>query len=102
MALAGLCSLTDLEAIPGCHIRLANPFTYLLSGSLLSAGNFGLNTGIDKNLDAMIGEHKLKDNVRSDVSNGVVTLKGTGSLAGSTFVSPEIGGTGAQFEASGE
>ncbi len=25
MALAGLCSLTDLEAIPGRHIRLLDP-----------------------------------------------------------------------------
>jgi osmotically-inducible protein OsmY len=36
-----------------------------------------LDSGIDKNLDAMLVQHKLKDNVRYDVSNGVVTLKGT-------------------------
>lgn len=36
-----------------------------------------LDSGIDKNLDAMLVQHKLKDDVRYDVSNGVVTLKGT-------------------------
>jgi hyperosmotically inducible protein len=35
-----------------------------------------LDSGIDKNLDAMLVQHKLKDNVRYSVSNGVVTLKG--------------------------
>ena len=36
-----------------------------------------LDSGIDKNLDAMLVQHKLKDDARYDVSNGVVTLKGT-------------------------
>ena len=36
-----------------------------------------LDSGIDKNLDAMLVQHKLKNDVRYDVSNGVVTLKGT-------------------------
>jgi osmotically-inducible protein OsmY len=36
-----------------------------------------LDSGIDKNLDAMLVQHKLKEDVRYDVSNGVVTLKGT-------------------------
>ena len=36
-----------------------------------------LDSGIDKNLDAMLVRHKLKNDVRYDVSNGVVTLKGT-------------------------
>jgi hyperosmotically inducible protein len=35
-----------------------------------------LDSGIDKNLDAMLVQHRLKDNVRYHVSNGVVTLKG--------------------------
>lgn len=35
-----------------------------------------LDSGIDKNLDAMLIQHRLKDDVRYDVSNGVVTLKG--------------------------
>jgi hyperosmotically inducible protein len=35
-----------------------------------------LDSGIDKNLDAMLVQHKLKNDVRYDVSNGVVTLKG--------------------------
>jgi hyperosmotically inducible protein len=36
-----------------------------------------LDSGIDKNLDAMLVQHRLKDDVRYDISNGVVTLKGT-------------------------
>jgi osmotically-inducible protein OsmY len=36
-----------------------------------------LDSGIDKNLDATLVQHRLKDDVRYDVSNGVVTLKGT-------------------------
>ena len=36
-----------------------------------------LDSGIDKNLDAMLVQHRLKNDVRYDVSNGVVTLKGT-------------------------
>lgn len=35
-----------------------------------------LDSGIDKNLDAMLVQHRLKDDVRYDVNNGVVTLKG--------------------------
>ena len=35
-----------------------------------------LDAGIEKNLDAMLVQYKLKDNVRYDVNNGVVTLKG--------------------------
>jgi|SRR5438270_4286875 len=35
-----------------------------------------LDSGIDKNLDAMLVEHKLNQDVRYDVNNGVVTLKG--------------------------
>jgi hyperosmotically inducible protein len=35
-----------------------------------------LDSGIDKNLDAMLVQHRLKDDVRYDVSKGVVTLKG--------------------------
>jgi hyperosmotically inducible protein len=35
-----------------------------------------LDSGIDKNLDAMLIQHKMKRNVRYDVNNGVVTLKG--------------------------
>lgn len=35
-----------------------------------------LDAGIDKNLDAMLIQHKLKDQVRYGVTNGVVTLKG--------------------------
>jgi len=35
-----------------------------------------LDSGIDKNLDAMLVQHKLKSDVRYDVNNGVVTLKG--------------------------
>jgi len=36
-----------------------------------------LDAGINKNLDAMLVQHKLKDNVRYNVENGVVTLKGS-------------------------
>jgi osmotically-inducible protein OsmY len=36
-----------------------------------------LDKGIDKNLDAMLVQHKLNKDVRYDVNNGVVTLKGT-------------------------
>lgn len=36
-----------------------------------------LDSAIDKNLDAMLVEHRLKDKVRYDVKNGVVTLKGS-------------------------
>ena len=35
-----------------------------------------LDSGIDKNLDAMLVQHRLKNDVRYDVNNGVVTLKG--------------------------
>jgi len=35
-----------------------------------------LDSGIDKNLSAMLIQHRLKDGVRYDVNNGVVTLKG--------------------------
>lgn len=35
-----------------------------------------LDSGIDKNLEAMLVQHKLKREVRYDVNNGVVTLKG--------------------------
>ena len=35
-----------------------------------------LDSAVDKNLDAMLVAHRLKDNVRYDVKNGVVTLKG--------------------------
>lgn len=35
-----------------------------------------LDSGIDKNLDAMLVQHDLKSDVRYDVNNGVVTLKG--------------------------
>jgi hyperosmotically inducible periplasmic protein len=36
-----------------------------------------LDSGIDKNLDAMLVQSKLKNDVRYDVASGVVTLKGT-------------------------
>lgn len=36
-----------------------------------------LDSGIDKNLDAMLVQHRLKNDVRYDVNDGVVTLKGT-------------------------
>jgi hyperosmotically inducible periplasmic protein len=35
-----------------------------------------LDSGIDKNLEAMLVQHKMKKDVRYDVKNGVVTLKG--------------------------
>ena len=35
-----------------------------------------LDAGIDKNLEAVLLQHKLNKNVKYDVSNGVVTLKG--------------------------
>ena len=35
-----------------------------------------LDSGIDKNLEAMLVEHKMNHAVRYDVTNGVVTLKG--------------------------
>ena len=35
-----------------------------------------LDSGIDKNLDALLVQHRLKNDVRYDVNNGVVTLKG--------------------------
>ncbi|HTT21831.1 MAG TPA: BON domain-containing protein [Candidatus Sulfotelmatobacter sp.] len=35
-----------------------------------------LDSGIDKNLEAMLVEHKMNREVRYDVNNGVVTLKG--------------------------
>lgn len=35
-----------------------------------------LDSGIDKNLDAMLIQHRLKKDVRYAVNNGVVTLKG--------------------------
>jgi len=35
-----------------------------------------LDSGIDKNLEAMLIQHKMKRDVRYDVNNGVVTLKG--------------------------
>jgi hyperosmotically inducible protein len=38
--------------------------------------NSDLDSGIEKNLDAVLVQHRLKDNVRYDVNNGVVTLKG--------------------------
>ncbi len=36
-----------------------------------------LDKGIEKNLDAALVQHRLTKDVRSDVNNGVVTLKGT-------------------------
>jgi len=36
-----------------------------------------LDSGIDKNLEAMLVEHRLKKDVNYDVTNGVVTLKGS-------------------------
>ena len=35
-----------------------------------------LDSGIDKNLEAMLVQHRLKNDVKYDVTNGVVTLKG--------------------------
>jgi len=35
-----------------------------------------LDSGIDKNLSAMLTQHRMKKDVRYDVNNGVVTLKG--------------------------
>lgn len=35
-----------------------------------------LDSGINKNLDAMLIQHKMNHDVRYDVNNGVVTLKG--------------------------
>jgi hyperosmotically inducible periplasmic protein len=35
-----------------------------------------LDSGIDKNLEAMLVEHKMNRAVSHDVNNGVVTLKG--------------------------
>jgi hyperosmotically inducible periplasmic protein len=35
------------------------------------------DSGIEKNLDAMLVEHKMNHAVRCDVKNGVVTLKGS-------------------------
>ena len=35
-----------------------------------------LDSGIDKNLEAMLIQHRLKQDVKYDVTNGVVTLKG--------------------------
>jgi osmotically-inducible protein OsmY len=35
-----------------------------------------LDSGIDKNLEAKLVQHRLKRDVRYDVTNGVVTLKG--------------------------
>jgi len=35
-----------------------------------------LDSGIDKNLEAMLLQHKVKRDVKYDVTNGVVTLKG--------------------------
>ncbi len=35
-----------------------------------------LDSGIDKNLEAMLVQHRLKRDVKYDVNNGVVTLKG--------------------------
>src|SRR5437660_3368776 len=35
-----------------------------------------LDSGINKNLDAMLVQHRLKNDVSYDVNNGVVTLKG--------------------------
>jgi hyperosmotically inducible periplasmic protein len=35
-----------------------------------------LDSAIDKNLEAMLVQHKLKSDVQYDVNNGVVTLKG--------------------------
>ena len=35
-----------------------------------------LDSGINKNLDAMLVQHRWKKDVRYDVNNGVVTLKG--------------------------
>ena len=35
-----------------------------------------LDSGIDKNLEAMLVQHRLKKDVKYDVTNGVVTLKG--------------------------
>jgi hyperosmotically inducible protein len=35
-----------------------------------------LDSGIDKNLEAMLVQHNLKRDVNYDVNNGVVTLKG--------------------------
>jgi len=36
-----------------------------------------VDSGIDKNLEAMLVQHKMDRGVRHDVNNGVVTLKGT-------------------------
>jgi len=36
-----------------------------------------LDSGIDKNLSATLVQHRFKDDVRYDVNNGVVTLKGS-------------------------
>ncbi|HEY2462405.1 MAG TPA: BON domain-containing protein [Candidatus Acidoferrum sp.] len=41
-----------------------------------------LDKAIDKNLDAVLVQNKLKDDVKYDVKNGVVTLKGDVSSQG--------------------
>jgi hyperosmotically inducible periplasmic protein len=40
------------------------------------AVNSDLDTGIEKNLDAMLIQNKMHDNVKYEVKNGVVTLTG--------------------------
>jgi osmotically-inducible protein OsmY len=61
-----------------------------------------LDSGIDKTLDAMLIQHRLKKDVRYDVANGVVTLKGDVRSPGSARFGGEVGPAGAECEASSE
>jgi len=45
-------------------------------GSTAKKVDSDLDSGIDKNLEAMLIQHRLKRDVSYDVTNGVVTLKG--------------------------
>ena len=57
-----------------------------------------LDSAVDKNLDAMLVQHRLKDNVRYDVKNGVVTLKGNVAFGSAANLSREAGQERAERE----
>ena len=87
----GVVSLTGSVVTPDDKAR-AESITRSIAGTEVVSNEIGvrptddrstakkvdsdLDSGIDKNLDAKLVQHRLKKDVRYDVTNGVVTLKG--------------------------
>jgi len=61
-----------------------------------------LDGAIDKNLEAMLIEHKMNRAVRHDVNNGVVTFERRCPVAGAAGQCGEARAAGAEREAGGE